>query len=174
MAKVGAHRVVHLCPNRKGTTFSELLQFSFSLEMKAYWRTLSLPGVGGWKSDGRVTSDISQLTAVFWQSQCLERLHCYPNQKQKEQQPSKLNIWVSKKKKLLIFYSIHATARERKQRTCSRMEVTLIPVLPNLISEGPDKLEEAIKVEWVGWMQCQLHPWKATFLLQRKDRNTLL
>lgn len=94
--------------------------------------------------------------------------------KQKEQQPSKLNIWVSKKKKLLMFYSIHATARERKQRTCSGMKDTLVPVLLNLISEGPDKLEEAIKGERVGCMQCQLHPWRATFLLQRKDRNTLL
>lgn len=34
MAEAGAHTVGHLCPNRKGTTFSELLQFSFSLEMK--------------------------------------------------------------------------------------------------------------------------------------------
>lgn len=38
------------------------------------------------------------------------------------------------------------------------MKDTLVPVLPNLISEGPDKLEEVIKVEQVGWMQCQLHP----------------
>lgn len=35
MAKMVAQTVGHLCPNRKGTTFSELLQFSFSLEMKA-------------------------------------------------------------------------------------------------------------------------------------------
>lgn len=35
MAKMVAQTVGHLCPNRKGKTFSELLQFSFSLEMKA-------------------------------------------------------------------------------------------------------------------------------------------
>lgn len=35
MAKMVAQTVGHLCPKRKGTTFSELLQFSFSLEMKA-------------------------------------------------------------------------------------------------------------------------------------------
>lgn len=73
-----------------------------------------------------------------------------------------------------MFYGIRATARERKQRACSGMKDTLVPVLPNLISEGPDKLEEAIKGERVGWMQCQFHPGRATFLLQRKDRNTLL
>lgn len=32
------------------------------------------------------------------------------------------------------------------------MKDTLVPVLPNLIPEGPDKLEEVIKVEWVGCM----------------------
>lgn len=119
-AKVGAHTVGHPCPNIFRST-----SVQFLLGDEGTWRTLSLPAVRGCKSDGRVISDISQLTAVFWHSQCLERLHCCPNQKQKEQQPSKLNIWVSKKKKLLMFYSIRGTARERKQRTCSGMKDTL-------------------------------------------------
>lgn len=49
-----------------------------------------------------------------------------------------------------MFYSIHVTAKETKQKTCFRMKDTLVPRLPNLISEGPDKLEKAIKTKRVG------------------------
>lgn len=112
------------------------------------WRhqkNLSLPAVGGWKSDGRVISDLSQLTAVFWHS-ALKDSTVIQSKSRKNNQPSKLMLlWVSKKKKLLMFYSIRATARDRKQRTCSGMKDTLVLVLPNLISVGPDKLEEVIK-----------------------------
>lgn len=81
----------------------------------------------------------------------LERLHYSSNQKQKdESQPSKVSIWVSKRKNLVTFYSIPATAEEPKQGTRSGMKDPFVPTLPHGTSEGPDELGRAMKAKRVG------------------------
>lgn len=40
--------------------------------------------------------------------------------------------------------------KRQKQKICSEMKDTFVPMLSNLISERPDNLENVIKAEWVG------------------------
>lgn len=61
-----------------------------------------------------------------------------------------MNIWFSKKKKILRSIAVMPQLKRQKQKICSEMKDTFVPMLSNLISERPDNLENVIKAEWVG------------------------